>query len=84
MTPAAQAHFQIGDVIDIAGVYADGTHAPNEGPIDATKPVKLWRVRYVGLEGVRLQPLNADKSVDFFNDACGEYWIRSSGFSDGL
>lgn len=67
--------FQAGDVITIAGKYADGTQAPNEGPIDHTRPMKKWRVIEVNGKAVRLQPLNEDGTVDAFNNCVGDFRI---------
>lgn len=39
---------QNGDIITIAGVYSDGTHAKNEGPYDE-KPLQRFELR--GPEG---------------------------------
>ncbi len=67
---------ELGDVISVAGVYADGTHAPDAGPINPAKPVQSWRVVEFDGDDVRLQPLNPDGTVNHFLDATGEYWIR--------
>lgn len=73
------AFLSIGDVITIDGVYDDGTHAPNAGPIDQTKPRQLWRVKAFEHGNPVLQPLNADGSVQVFNDAAGEFKIMRGG-----
>lgn len=66
MTNAAM---NVGDVISIDQIRADGTIGPG-------LPVKRWRViRFQGPD-VKLQPLHEDGSIDEFNDAAGEYWIR--------
>lgn len=79
---SAPEHFQLGDVISIAGLYADGTKEQNDTPRElyADKPEQIWRVAFIGPHGVKLVPLKADGSVDEFN-ALASYWITSAGGS---
>jgi hypothetical protein len=74
----------VGDVLTIAGLYDDGTCERNETPPDrysTTKAEQIWRVRYIGPDGINLQPLNQDGSVQEFNDAYGDFWIRPDGYT---
>jgi len=70
--------FEIGDVITINGLYADGTREKNETPPSEyqNKPLQKWRVVIVEPHGVKIRPLNADGTLGNFNDAFGDYWIR--------
>jgi hypothetical protein len=82
--PRQELH--VGDVLSIAGLYDDGTREQNDTPpedYDTTKTPQQWRVRYIGPEGINLQPLNRDGSVQAFNDAVGEFWIRTNGEAHG-
>jgi hypothetical protein len=62
----------IGDVISLKDVRANGTIGP--GGVQ-----KKWRVVLRQGDDVRLQPLHDDGTVDEFNDATGEFWIRCEG-----
>ena len=74
--------FHIGDMIEIAGLYADGTREKNETPRSEyqIKPLKKWRVAGFldrrGVLSVRLHPLNEDGTIDEFNEAFGDFWIQ--------
>jgi hypothetical protein len=79
MTSELQDNFKVGDVISIAGLYADGTKERDETPRSAyaNKPEQRWRVTYVGLIGVRLVPILPDGTLDVSNALGAEYWILS-------
>ena len=82
----SDAGLVIGDVITVAGLYDDGTCEKNDtspSEYSTTKQPQKWRVRYIGPEGVNLQPLNQDGTVQDFNDAYGDFWLRPDGYVDG-
>lgn len=60
-------HFQVGDVISFSNTDQPGWVAGN------------WRVKFVSLASVRIQPLNDDLSVDVARDMMKEYFIRGGG-----
>ncbi len=67
-----------GDVITVAGLYDDGTQAPNEGPYDA-KPLQQWRLKGPtksdDITAYQLIPINRDGTVQSFRASTADYRV---------